>query len=202
MWGLMLKDLINIKKTLRVYAILIVFYGVLSYMGEAASGLMGVIMCLTGLLPITAISYDERAKWDRYALTMPVSRRDMVLSKYLLGIALLIPALLVCLLFGMIVKMDLLENAVICLSLAMVSILIMSLVLPIIYRFGVERGRIAMMIVLFTPTILIYVFARLHPEMPELPMLMRFWFLIPIGIIVLLILSILLSIRIYNKKEF
>ena len=202
MLGLIQKDLINIKKTLRVYVIVAAFYAVLSFMGSAASGLMGVIIILTAMLPITAISYDERAKWDRYALTMPVSRRDIVLSKYLLGLALLIPAMIVCLLFGMIAGMDFQENLVICLLLAMLSIFMMSLILPIIYRFGVERGRIAMMLVLFTPTILIYVFAQFSKGMPNLSGVIKFWFLIPIGVMVLFILSIFGSIHSYEKKEF
>ena len=84
----------------------------------------------------------------------------------------------------------------------MLSIFMMSLILPIIYRFGVERGRIAMMLVLFTPTILIYVFAQFSKGMPNLSGVIKFWFLIPIGVIVLFILSIFWSIHIYEKKEF
>ena len=51
------------------------------------------------MLVITSLAYDERSRWDRYALTMPVSRKEMVLSKYLLGLILLTFALLINMIF-------------------------------------------------------------------------------------------------------
>lgn len=47
-------------------------------------GAMIMVMC--AILPTTFMSYDEKAKWDKYALSMPLSRDDMVISKYIISI--------------------------------------------------------------------------------------------------------------------
>lgn len=40
------------------------------------------------MMVVTTISCDDLAKWDAYALTMPVTRKEMVLSKYLVMVLL------------------------------------------------------------------------------------------------------------------
>lgn len=202
MLGLMLKDIMNLKKTFRIYILFIVFYALLSFAGSAASSFMGVMIILITLLPISAISYDERAKWDRYALTMPVSRHMMVLSKYLLGILLLIPGILAGLLFGVIADMDIYENLVVCASLALTSLFMLSILLPVIYRFGVERGRIIMIAVFLLPAVLIVLLSQVDLSFLQFDQILRFWFLFPVVILALLVLSFLTSVRIYEKKDF
>lgn len=43
---------------------------------------------------MTTFSYDEYNKWDAYAVTLPLEKKDVVLSKYVGSILLLIVALL------------------------------------------------------------------------------------------------------------
>ena len=202
MWGLIYKDILNLKKSFRAYAALVVFYAALSLFEEAASGMMGVAIVLSAILPITAIAYDERAKWDRYVLTMPVSRRNVVLAKYMLGFLMLIPTLLVCFAFQVVSRMPLEENLLLCAVFCGLGVLLLSLVLPIIYRFGAERGRIAMMVVLFVPTVCIGLLAKSGVTLPEPDVLLRVWYWPPIALIVLCAVSMFLSVRIYQKKEF
>ena len=38
------------------------------------------------MLPISALGYDERCKWERYALSMPLRKKDLFFSKLLLGV--------------------------------------------------------------------------------------------------------------------
>ena len=85
MKGLLLKDLYVLKDSLKVYLIIFLLYG---YMGivEGEIGLMYAMVFITSVvLPITSVSYDERCGWDRLANTMPVSRKQIVYSKYLLA---------------------------------------------------------------------------------------------------------------------
>lgn len=44
-----------------------------------------VAMLLLAMLPISALGYDERCKWERYALSMPLQKKDLFFSKLLLG---------------------------------------------------------------------------------------------------------------------
>ena len=95
MKGLLLKDLYNLEKQARSLLLIFVFYLVFSLIGENSNMFGGVVSIMMVMLVITSLAYDERSRWDRYALTMPVSRKEMVLSKYLLGLILLTFALLI-----------------------------------------------------------------------------------------------------------
>lgn len=66
-----------------------------------------VYVLFSVMIPMSAIAYDDKAKWDRYALTMPVSRRDLVISKYLLALAFAGLAVLIELFLGYYISHDL-----------------------------------------------------------------------------------------------
>ncbi len=88
MKGLILKDLLNLRKQARIILLFVGFYFVLGMINQSGDSFGGVVALLFAMLAVTAMAYDERAGWDKYALTMPVSRRDLVVSKYLLGVLL------------------------------------------------------------------------------------------------------------------
>ena len=88
MKGLLMKDLLNLKRQGGIILLVLAMYGLFAF-SSGMSEVLGSMICVFGaMLPVTALAYDERAKWDKYALTMPVTRRQMVLSKYLLGLLL------------------------------------------------------------------------------------------------------------------
>ena len=43
-------------------------------------------MMLLAMMPIYALGYDERCRWERYALAMPVRKSDLFWSRFLLGV--------------------------------------------------------------------------------------------------------------------
>ena len=45
-----------------------------------------VITCciLCAMMVVTTFSFDENAKWEKYAMIMPISRKDLVLSKFVI----------------------------------------------------------------------------------------------------------------------
>ena len=142
MKGLLLKDWYVLWGGAKRLLFLIALYIVI---GEFSAGIGSVGVLLCAMLPTSCMAYDERAKWDRYALSMPVSVKDLVVSKYLLGyLALLVGAalkLLVMLLpFG---KGG--DFASLALLLA-ATLLYIAVQFPILFKFGIESGRIWMML--------------------------------------------------------
>ena len=75
MYGLIWKDFLVLRKTLRLYVLFL-----LGYLGMALLGIFDLTFVTTFcvvilmILPISAFSYDEFARWDRYARTLPLSR--------------------------------------------------------------------------------------------------------------------------------
>jgi len=142
MTGLILKDLINLKKQARVYLILVLFYLVLGIANESSDMFSTMMIVVSAIIPITAMSYDERSKWDRYALTMPLSRKSMVASKYILGLIFLVASFILSMLFNSFFSnISLMENVMICLATLSIGMVIMSVIFPLIFKFGVEKAR-------------------------------------------------------------
>ncbi len=143
MKGLLLKDYYTLFKQARIFILLILVFAVLP--GDSMTGFAVVY---AAMLPITALAYDERAKWDSLAAMMPYSVRNIVFSKYLLGYIGIIAA-------GILASAAKLANSIVqhtaadpetypsILIIACVAAFVLALNLPIMFKFGVERGRIA-----------------------------------------------------------
>jgi len=203
MKGLILKDLLNLRKQTRVILLFVGFYFVLGIINQNGDSFGGVVALLFAMMAVTALAYDEKAGWDKYALTMPVSRADLVVSKYVLGVMLSLVAFLLNLIFQVVfVNTAFMDGLLVSLALLGVGLFFLACVLPINFKWGVEKGRILMMIVLFGPTILITLLPRLGVPMPDEAMLQSLTYVLPAVVIVLFAISVWVSLRIYRKKEF
>ncbi|CDG00758.1 Putative Uncharacterized protein [Clostridium chauvoei JF4335] len=193
------------KKQSKVYIAFIIFYGFLAFTSKDTSFLNGVICIFCAMLPITALAYDERSNWDRYALSMPINRKDIIISKYLLGILCSFLGFIICFLFNIFSNSLSKETLALSLLFFGISIILISILLPILFKFGVEKGRLIMMIVLFSPTIIIVAISKLNLSKPSeetINTIIHFApFIAPIIVLVVLILSIFISLNIYKNKD-
>lgn len=95
---------------------------------------------LMGLTPITLLAYDERSKWNCFCAALPLSRAQVVGSKYIMSLLLMLPTVvLILLVSGIRGDRDLLTLA---LYLIPLGILPCAVCMPIMLRFGVEKGRL------------------------------------------------------------
>lgn len=206
MKGLLLKDLLALKRQGKVLLILIVFYIVYSLMMKNVSMLGAMIILVCVMMPITTLAYDEQCKWDKYALSMPISRKTLVLGKYLFGILLDLAGLAVVALLSIGVVLyshetSIPEALLTAAATAGIGIIFLSATMPILFKFGVEKGRMLMLVVIILPALLIMLLSRLGMLIPDLETLKLLAFASPVLIVLLLLASIKLSISIYNKKE-
>ena len=109
-------------------------------------------MMLLAKMPVYALGYDERCRWERYALAMPVRKSDLFWSRFLLGvIAIALGAavqVLVALLAG---RGDLLSSLAVT---APAAILYLLIVLPLMMKLGVEKGRFLLLLLTAAFTLL------------------------------------------------
>lgn len=202
MKGLILKDIFNLRKQYKILLLMLAFYTCFSLFSGDGGFITGVISLMMVTLTITTLAYDERSKWDKYALTMPVSRDDLVLGKYLLGLLLSVAAFIVNFIFLLALptkqEAEALPTAAATFG---ISLFFLCVILPILFKFGVEKGRMLMLIVFFVPTGAILLISK-----TELPSLSEdFMRLLPYLCILLLIIiayvSVQVSLAIYRKKE-
>lgn len=142
--GLLLKDIFELWAQCRVQLVLTGVYLLLPLFIKGIGLFASVGMMLLAMMPIYALGYDERCRWERYALAMPVRKSDLFWSRFLLGvIAIALGAAvqtLVALLTG---RGELLSSLAVTAPSAVVYLLI---TLPLMMKLGVEKGRFLLLL--------------------------------------------------------
>jgi ABC-2 type transport system permease protein len=215
MKGLILKDLLNLKRYVRIVALLFVVYAVFFSLVDNGNGLGAMFALLGSMLVITTMSYDDLAKWDGYALAMPLSRRDVVLGKYLVMLLLCLAGAAVGALFDLLIglfhhnlavgEVALSSGLILCVALALNS-----LALPLLYKFGAEKARILLILCYLAPVILILGLGKLLPNSQQSVQWIHDLFvkapLLGFGMAAVLALGVVCisygcSLAIYSKKD-
>ncbi len=153
MKALLLKDAYMIRKYCRMYLIMVVIFLVVA-MSSTENVIFLVYPCLlAGLLPMTMLAYDENSKWDRYCAALPFTREQQVTAKYMLGFILIVCMSLVCLaavlirqaVTGTVSFSSAAQQLLIVLTTALMA---PAVSLPLAFKFGVEKGRAARLVVI------------------------------------------------------
>ena len=208
MIGLIYKDLMVMRKTLALYMVIFVVYG---YMGIAydQGGLMfAMVLVLSAILPVSSIAYDERCKWDKIANTAPLSRKEIVMAKYLFAILLTVFSVAVCFVIYLFdSRMPMTEKLIMCYMLTMGGMLYQALLLPVNIKFGAEKGRNIMMAIMFVPVL--FVVAVSNTGLVDLSAVVLFLenneqlipYIVTATVAVVYAASVTLSVKIYENKD-
>lgn len=156
--GLITKDLLQLKSYKKSLLIFIFVFVITGMEQETAGGVVTMITNMLilafGMVAMATFSYDEMAKADRYILTLPLTRKEVVKAKYILSIILItVGAILGVLVSGIItyIMSKELPDFGDLISCALGGILGIGFVegiqIPCIYKFGAEKGRMQIFIV-------------------------------------------------------
>ena len=207
---LILKDLYMLQKAFKMILVLIVFYVVIFLLTGAGDALAMVLAILAVTFPISTFTYDEANKWDRYALSGPLERKDIVCAKYLLCLLLMGFALIFGLL-GMTVMGFFLTSRTLpeILLIESISVLLgllgQAIILPFIYKLGAERGRMLLIAVLMIPILCVILYSRFAPAALQLFVASYLRYL-PLALVFMAaagyVVSYRISLRIYMGKDF
>lgn len=212
MKGLLLKDLYMLKYYCKSYiAIALVFLAV-SLFGGTDNVFFVVYPCLLcGVLPVNLISYDERSGFLKYSAALPYTKKQIVSSKYLLGL-LTEAVILVLTALAQGVKMklkgefELSSFAVLILSLAVAATFCASIILPFIFKSGVEKGRIVYFVMMGAVCAASFIFSSASLKVTAVLTAKAtpgvLFALLAFGIILIYVLSWNLSVMFYKKREF
>ncbi|MCL1976353.1 MAG: ABC-2 transporter permease [Firmicutes bacterium] len=212
MKSLVIKDIFMLQKAFKMILVLVAFYIVIFLLTGASAALPMVMAILAVTFPISTFSYDEANKWDRYALSGPLVREDIVRAKYLLCLLLMAVALIIGFIgltimnfFSATVDLSLTEILLIVSISILLGLCGQAIILPIIYKLGAEKGRMFLIAVMMIPILTIILFNRFaDPELKQFfsNNLHFFPFILIILVIAGYALSYKISLRIYMGKEF
>lgn len=209
MIGLIKKDLLMIKNNYKNIIIVLAIYIFYSFQFEMNMlfllPLMGLMIC------ISTINYDDFNNWHTYAISLPQGKSGVIKSKYITTISVTLLLSIFSLLIDIIIgnfKGDLLiqESFEVCIGSLFAMIFMMSIMFPILFKYGAEKGRIAMISIGLGIFGLVMIVSKvIQLEIPK-NLIIIFDLYFPIIIIVSSILMIavsyIVSKKIYLKKEF
>ena len=202
MKGLMIKELLMLWRASRVFLLICIVFIIMSLLSQDNIIFLLMPIMISGLLPSTLLSYDERCRWQEFSGSLPVTRAQLVSAKYLLGLISMTGILLITALAHLIVRRYSAGALFSMLgSIYGLSLFISAVSLPMMFKFGVEKGRLWYYVTLVLIGGASGASAGLAPELmqSELPAVMK---LVPLIGIVLYAVSWLLSIRFYEQREF
>lgn len=216
MKGLIIKDILNLRNYMKQLVLVFIFFVAYGIFLKNGVFVGSMITLMLSMQVITTMSYDEYAKWDKYALTMNINRKDIVLSKYVFFIMSIIIGIVVGIISSSFINIisdsnvGIDEILVTSIMVPCIFAILFCIIIPIVFKIGVEKARVVMMAIFFTPTILGFIIFKMAekanipmPDEATLDMIFKFGL---IGLIVLTVVFIFISYKIslsiYNKKEF
>ena len=208
MLGYIKKDLLVIVNNFKSLGLFFLVYIVFAFVEKMDISFLPPF--ITFMLVITSFNYDNYNNYDAYGVTLPQGRRNIVLSKYLVSIGLVIVATIIALGISFLTsynnpKFNIEITLLTSLATTLTLIFIISILFPFVFKFGIEKARIGILILVFGIAIfgsLIIKFINL--ENIDLNFLNNSLtpYIVTLIIIIITILSYLLSKRIYKNKEF
>lgn len=210
MLGLIKKDFLLLKGNFKVWLVLLFVYIFMAFQEEMSLTFLLPFMCVVTML--STFSYDNFNKWDAYAITLPDGRKNSVRAKYIATIVLILVTVLITAILTIIIvyyrtkTVNLASMGESIFGAIFTTTLLQSIMYPAIYKYGVEKARIAIFIVVFGFALIGGVLSKyidFESIIQGLAFLENYMMIIiPIIIVVMLYISYKISEAIYNRKEY
>ena len=201
---------INLKSVYKqIWYIWLVWIGVAIYNPFFLNILLGMSILLT---VYQVMAYEDHNNIDYLISYLPVKKNEYVLSRYLFGIiSILLSSILLCIVYVVSIKINELQD----ISLSVLlptsitsAIQSMSLIIPLVLKFGINKGRVFMsIIVMVASTIPVSLMSGISQDSKMLETIMNIinglgMPLLTVMInIIILVVSIAISVNLYKSKE-
>ena len=83
MKSLILKDLYNIGHNTKSMLFILAVFAVAFIPTSGVGAYIFICGILCSMMIVTTFSFDDNSKWARYAMIMPISKRDLVIGKFI-----------------------------------------------------------------------------------------------------------------------
>ena len=214
MKGLIYKDFVLLRKQLSTYLVFLIVYGGFCIAGVFPISILVALVAVIGLtVPLSSVATDDAIRWDRYAVSTPVSRRGIVAGKYLFAVLIILLssvvtlALMLALLATGLADAPLEEVAFSIPACALLTLLLNAVTLPFLLKYGAEKARAVSMVLfvsIFGGSVLVGGLASRGVALPQPPdwLLLSGPVLLAALSVAAYLISFAVSLGIYERKEF
>lgn len=217
MKGLLIKDYKLMYGQKNFFLVIVGVSLIMAITSREKSFPIGFLGFVCTLFTLSSISYDEYDNGNAFLFSLPITRKDYVLEKYVFGLL----VGLISLLMGTVISIlalvatntgDFNDIVVAACTFSPVILLFLSLMIPLLLKFGAEKGKIAMFVVIGLAFVIGVVLVKAAESMGvDLYALVKSFSQVSIHIyillclllsIIILTLSCYVSLAIIKKKEF
>ena len=221
--GLLKKDLLNLASYKQSLLIIIAFLAIFSAFNKGMVQFLPIaVSTAMGMIVLSTFNYDEIAKADNFILSFPTNRKEVVKEKYILVVSSMILGGIIGVILTILVNyimmninpefqvvIDYHSLLVTTLSGMFGIALVEAIQIPSIYKWGAEKGRIQMFILIFlivaiiTGAVFLFSYFNIGLDLDSLNTFLSNYGLIIliISTIFMLYISYKISCKVYCKKS-
>lgn len=207
MGGLIKKDLFSLRNNSTRKLIAIAIFVVFALFYKEVNTLIFCMSFLSVILLMSALGIDERVKWNNFEKIMPVTSFDIVASKYVFNLIMIVASSAFSFLVYFIITGDYYKNLLYCIGAISVELIVVAIFIPIILKFGIDASKIIMIIICLVPAIFSAILKYLGINLDNASLPMSDSYIItgvsfsPFIALVVSLISIKISEIIYKNKE-
>ena len=216
MRGLLEKDF-RLLKGQKNFFLLILVITVLLSLNSEDNFVVTYLTFIAGFLTISSFSYDDNGNCMPFLMTLPVSRTLYVKAKYLLGFLLTfigwLAGMVISVITALLHKAPPTADAVLFqLAWVFLWMIMLSFVLPMLFKFGAEKGRMATLAMMLVFMAIVFAFTKLAEGMgvdvdacldalasQQIVVLVAGMAVVAL---ILVLISYFISVKIVQKKEY
>ncbi|WP_195938946.1 ABC-2 transporter permease [Romboutsia sp. 1001713B170131_170501_G6] len=199
-------SLINFKSIFKQVGLILVVWVVMSLFENSFIGMLGGIITIAVVGQL--MSYEDMSTIDNIIGTIPVKRKEYVISKYIVGIISMLTTIIVVIIIYNLIDIDITLDLLLTTSI-LSSTIIISTIIPLIMKFGIVKGRLMMFAVTFFVIFCSMSLADILQEPPRFLESTIYYInntnpLVISSIVstLAILISMLICIKMYDKKEF
>ena len=200
MKAVLMSDMMVIKSQAKsVLLVLVVWLGITIF-NKSGLFFSALSTVYAMMLPLTCIAAYEKSHFARYLFTAPVSRASAAMGHYVFSIICAFCLSTIGFIASVALGMSVQEAVFSCSACFCIGIVMVSVILPVIYKYGTEKARLTMMAVF---VVFLLGFGLLLNALDiNMDSLGDALLLLPLLTVAVFAVSAAISVGIYKRREF
>lgn len=170
MKAMLYADWMNFRQSIRSILFVLVVFALMAFSFSGPMFFNFTVVFLSIMVPTTLFAADQAYGWNRLSLSMPILRRDVVGSKFVIGALVNVVLLAVSTVLTVVYVLagatgnpsaELMENLAGILACEAVAFLMMGVLMALSFKFGIEKGRYIIMACVWVPVLGVFLLERL-----------------------------------------
>lgn len=170
MKAMLYADWMNFRQSIRSILFVLVVFALSAFAFSGPMFFNFTVVFLSIMVPTTLFAADQAYGWNRLSLSMPILRRDVVGSKFVMGALVNVVLLSVSTVLTVVYVLagatgnpsaELMENLAGILACEAIAFLMMGILMALSFKFGIEKGRYIIMACVWVPVLGVFLLERL-----------------------------------------